>query len=163
MLTLTEITLLHVQVALQAISSTAIGGGFLFAAYQFWQQRRAQMVSNFTKIVEMQMQLRKMRVDDPSLASIYKHDVDGRATPQEVRAYFMNIMQLSLFEIVWYAWTKGQISQDYFDSWMKRMRDIEQEESFVKMITSPSMKIFHDDFQKFVQMQFEDVVAGRGK
>ncbi len=161
--TLSQITLQHVQVALQALSSSAIAGGFIFAAYQFWQHRRAQMVGNFTRIVELQMQLRKMRVDDPSLAAIYKHDVDGRSTPQEVREYFMNLMQLSLFEIVWYAHTKGQMSRDYFESWAKRMKDIEQEESFVRMITSPSMKIFHDDFQRFIQAQFAEVLAKNGK
>lgn len=155
---LESITLQHVQVAFQAISSTAIAGGFFFAAYQFWQHRRAQMVANFTKIVELQMQLRRMRVDDPSLAAIYKHDVDGRSSPQEVREYFLNLMQLSLFEIVWYARQKGQLSEDYFDSWLKRMKDIEKEESFIKMIRSPSMKIFHDDFQAYIQQQVNDVL-----
>jgi hypothetical protein len=160
---LPEITLQHVQVGLQAISSLAIGGGFIFAAYQFWQHRRAQMVTNFTKIVELQMQLRRMRVDDPSLAAVYQHDVSGRSSPQEVREYFMNLMQLSLFEIVWYANKKGQLSDDYFESWFKRMREIEQEESFIKMMTSPSMKIFHDDFQQYIQTQLNDVLAKRGR
>ncbi len=158
---LAQVTLQQVQVGLQAMSSLAIAGGFFFAAYQFWQQRRAQMVSNFTKIVELQMQLRKMRVDDPSLASIYKHDVDGQSSPREIREYFLNLMQLSLFEIVWYARKKGQMSQDYFDSWFTRMREIEREDSFVKMITSPSMKIFHDEFQQYIIEQFREVVADR--
>lgn len=152
---LAQITLQHVQVGLQALSSFAIAAGFLFAAYQFWQNRRAQMVSNFARIVELQMQLRRMRVDDPTLANVYKHDVDGRSSPQEVREYFLNLMQLSLFEIVWYAHQKGQLSADYFQSWTKRMREIEQEESFLRMISSPSMKIFHDDFQAYMQQEMK--------
>lgn len=157
------ITIPELQLTLQAVSSCAIAGGFIFAAYQFYMNRKAQRVANFTKLVELQMQLRKMRVDDPSLASIYKHDVQGRTDPKEIREYFLNLMQLSLFEIVWYAHKHGQLSTDYFDSWFKRMKDIEQEESFIKMITSPTMKIFHDDFQQFIQGHVNEMLARAGR
>jgi hypothetical protein len=139
-----------VQVTLQALSSFAIAGGLIYAAVQFRQARKAQHVANFAKLVELQMQLRKMRVDDPSLAHVYKHDVAPLASDREIREYFMNLMQLSLFEIAWYSHKMGQLSDDYFDSWVTRMRSIGEEESFRKMLGTTSMKILHDDFQTYV-------------
>ncbi|MCI0362577.1 MAG: DUF6082 family protein [Phycisphaerales bacterium] len=137
-------------IILQAVSSFAIAGGLIFAAVQFLYARKAQHVSNFAKLVELQMQLRKMRVDDPSLASVYKHDVEGATSDREIREYFMNLMQLSVFEIVWFSHRMGQIPDDYYQSWVERMKAIEQEESFIRMINTKSMKILHDDFQKYI-------------
>jgi hypothetical protein len=148
--------LLHTQLLLQSISSLAIATGIIVAAVQFRHWRKVAHVSNFTKLVEMQMELRKMRVDDPSLAKVYKHDVEGMANDQEIREYFMNLMQVSIFEIVWFSHINDMIPDDYWDSWVKRMRDIATEESFQKMVGSPSMKILHDDFQKYL----EDLAAG---
>jgi hypothetical protein len=138
------------QVILQAVSSLAIAGGLAFAAVTFMHARRAQHVANFTKLVELQMQLRKMRVDDPSLASVYQHDVQGLSSDREIREYFMNLMQLSVFEIVWFSHRHGQLPDDYYRSWVERMKAIEQEESFLRMIGTKSMKILHDDFQKYI-------------
>ncbi len=138
------------QVVLQALSSFAIAGGLIFAAVGFLHARKAQHVANFTRLVELQMQLRKMRVDDPSLASVYKHDVEGMSSDREVREYFMNLMQLSVFEIVWFSHRLGQLPEDYYQSWVDRMKAIAQEESFIRMINTKSMKILHDDFQKYV-------------
>jgi len=140
----------HVQLLLQSLSSFAVGGGLIFAAFQFRHWRKAAHTANFTKLVELQMQLRKMRVDDPSLASIYSHDVEGMSTDREIREYFMNLMQLSVFEIVWFSYRAGQLPEDYFRSWVKRMESIQKEESFRKMIANPAMKILHDDFQAFI-------------
>ena len=139
-----------VQVTLQALSAFAIAGGLIFAAVQFRNARRAQDVANFSKLVELQMHLREMRVHDPSLARVYPSDVVGLGSDREIREYFMNLMQLSVFEIVWYAHREGQLSDDYYESWVKRMRDIESEDSFRKMIGSPAMKILHDEFQEFI-------------
>ena len=139
-----------VKVLLQAISSFAVALGLIFAAVQFYYARKAQHVANFTRLVELQFQLRKMRVDDPSLASVYKHDVQGLKSDREIREYFLNLMQLSVFEIVWYSHRLGQLPDDYYESWVKRMRDIEGEDTFQKMINNPSMKILHDDFQKYI-------------
>ncbi len=139
-----------IQVFLQFISSTAIAASLLYAAIQFRNTRRAQHVANFTKLVELQMSLRRMRVDDPSLGSVHSHDMEGLNSPEEVRAYFVNLMQLSVFEIVWFSHKMGQLPDDYFESWMKRMEQIREEPSFQKMLDKPSMKIFHDDFQKLV-------------
>jgi len=56
-----------------------------------------------------------------------------------------------LFEIAWYAHKQGQLPDDYFHSWITRMWEIGQEESFQRMIANPSMKIMHDEFDTFVR------------
>lgn len=140
-----------VRTALQAISSLAIAGGFIYTAIEFRKGRSARHVANFTRLVEMQMALRKMRVDDPSLANVYKHDVQGLRSDREIREYFFNLMQLSIFEIVWFSFRARQLPKDYFYSWDKRMREIAREESFRAMMEGPNMKILHDDFQSYMQ------------
>lgn len=140
----------HVQVALQAVSSFAIAGGFLYTAFQFRQWRKAQHVANFTKLVELQMSLRRIRVDDPSIASVHAHDVEGLASEREVREYFLNLMQLAVFEIAWFSRRHGQLSDDYFRSWADRMRLISGEESFRRMLAKRGVKIMHDDFQRYI-------------
>lgn len=149
---------LSIQITLQSISSFAIAAGLIFTAIQFRQYRRAMYVANFSKLVELQMHLREMRVHDPSLAAVYRHDVEHLANDQEIREYFMNLMQLSVFEIVWFSHKNGQLPDDYFESWVTRMRDIETEASFKKMISNPAMKILHDDFQKYIA----DMMAAKG-
>lgn len=139
------------KLILQAASSSAIVGGLIYTAIQFRKQREAQHFTNFTRLVEMQMHLREMRVTDPSLALVYRHDVEATASEREVREYFFNLMQVSVFEIVWVGHRSGQVPDDYFNSWARRMRDIVQEESFRKMMGSPSMKIMHDEFQTFME------------
>jgi hypothetical protein len=136
---------------LQTISSLSIAGGLIFAAYQFYYARKAQHVANFTKLVELQMSLRRMRVEDPKLARVYNDDVRNLQNDDEIRFYFFNLMQLSLFEIAWYSHEHGQLSDEYFESWVTRFRVLAAEDSFRKMMSNPSMKILHDDFQKYVQ------------
>lgn len=138
------------QVLLQALSAGAIAGGLIYTAFQFRHARKAQLVANFTKLVELQYQLRKLRVEQPQLAGVYEHDVEHLNTDEEIREYFLNLMQLSLFEIAWYSHQQGQIADDYFRSWASRMWQIGQEDSFKRMINNPSMKIMHDEFQKYV-------------
>jgi hypothetical protein len=142
----------------QAISSSAIAGGLIYTAWQFRKQRQAQHFANFSKLVEMQMHLREMRVSDPSLANVYSGDVRFAAhLPTEVerqraiREYFFNLMQLSVFEIVWVGHREGQVPEDYFRSWESRMKDIVAEESFRAMWKSPSMKFMHDEFHRYMQ------------
>lgn len=148
--TLGAVTVQDILPIMQCIASLAIAGGFIFSAYQFRTARRAQSVANFSKLVELQMQLRRMRVDDPSLAAVYRHDVQGLHTPEDVREYFFNLMQLSVYEIVWYTHRQGQIPDDYYRSWERRVREIAAEPSFRRMITSASMKIMHDEFQTYI-------------
>ena len=149
------------QVAFQALSSLAIAGGFLYTARQFLNYRKAQHFANFSKLVELQMHLREMRVTDPSLAEVYRHDVAEMTSQREIREHFFNLMQLSVFEIVWFGHLNGQIPTDYFRSWEIRMREIASEKSFRAMMASNRMKIMHDPFQKYM-VQMLDAVKPLG-
>ena len=142
--------ILLVQITLQALSSLAIAGGLVYAAVQFRSQRKAQLVANFSKLVELQYHLRELRVQNPSLASVHAHDVEHLHSEREVRDYFLNLMQLSLFEIAWYAHHQKQLSDEYFQSWERRMGQLAREESFREMIRNPSSKIMHDDFETYI-------------
>src|SRR5437868_2057524 len=122
------------QITLQALSSFAIAGGLLYTAIQFRQARQAQLVVNFSKLVELQYELRRLRVQDPLLASVHEDDVKHLGSPREIQEYFLNLMQLSLFEIAWYAHRHGQLPADYFHSWAKRMWQVGQEVSFKRMM-----------------------------
>lgn len=139
------------QITLQALSSFAIAGGLLYTAFQFREARKAQAVTNFAKIVELQYQLRKIRVEHPELASVHHLDVEHLKSERDVQEYFLNLMQLSLFEIAWYAHRQGQLPDDYFQSWEKRMAQLTREESFLRMFQSPAMKIMHDDFDAYLR------------
>ncbi|MFT3685654.1 MAG: hypothetical protein QM783_12130 [Phycisphaerales bacterium] len=149
-------TLLEVQVFFQAISSVAIAGGLIYSAFQFRNYKKAQHVANFTRLVELQMHLREMRVDDPTLARVYRHDVEHATNPAEIREYFFNLMQLSVFEIVWFAHQQGQLPDDYYKSWDSRMRDIAAEPSFRAMFATPSMKLMHDSFQVYMKRMVDE-------
>ena len=139
------------QITLQALSSFAIAGGLIFTAVQFAQARKAQLVANFSKLVELQYELRKIRVEQPSLASVHSQDVEHLHSEREIQEYFLNLMQLSLYEIAWYAHKHGQLPDDYFHSWTSRMWQVAQEQSFQRMIANPAMKIMHDEFDTFVR------------
>src|SRR5438874_5684068 len=95
-------TLQLVQIILQALSSFAIAGGLIFTAVQFQQARKAQLVANFSKLVELQYQLRQIRVQHPSLASVRQQDVEYIGSMREIQEYFLYLMKLSLFEIARY-------------------------------------------------------------
>jgi hypothetical protein len=140
-----------VQITLQALSAFAIAGGFLYTAFQFREARKAQAVANFAKLVELQYQLRKIRVDSPSLASVFKSDVVDLHSDRDIQAYYLSLMQLSLFELAWYAHKEGQLPDDYFQSWEKRIVQLAEDESFRDMLANPSMKIMHDDFDSYVR------------
>jgi hypothetical protein len=142
---------LYLQIVLQGLSSFAIAGGLIFTALQFRSYQKAQHVANFSKLVEMQMHLRELRIHDPELARTYAHDVKDLHSSEEIRQYFMNLMQLSVFEIVWFSFKQGQLPEDYFQSWVARFRDIATEDSFKQMMANPAMKILHDDFQRYVE------------
>ncbi|MEP6491829.1 MAG: hypothetical protein ABJF01_04085 [bacterium] len=139
------------QITLQALSSFAIAGGLLYTAFQFRHARKAQLVANFSKLVELQYQLRQIRVEHPELASVHRHDVENLASERDIQEYFLNLMQLSLFEIAWYAHKNDQLPDDYFHSWTSRMWEVAQEESFRRMINNPAMKIMHDEFDEYVR------------
>ena len=144
---------------MQSLSALAIAGGLIFTAFQFRHLRKSQHVANFAKLVEMQMHLREMRVTDPKLAAVYRHDVMALNSDTEIREYFFNLMQLSVYEIVWFMHRYDQVPTDYFDSWAKRMREIAAEQSFRRMMANPSMKILHDEFQAYIQQMIEKTPA----
>jgi hypothetical protein len=144
-------TLQLVQIILQALSSFAIAGGLIFTAVQFRNARKAQLVANFSKLIELQSQLRYLRVEHPSLASVSPGDVENLKSDREIQEYFLNLIQLSIFEIAWYAHKEGQIPPDYFHSWTSRMWQVAQEQSFRDMINNPAMKIMHDDFDTYIR------------
>jgi hypothetical protein len=144
-------TLQLVQIILQALSSFAIAGGLIFTAVQFRNARKAQLVANFSKLIELQSQLRYLRVEHPSLASVSPGDVENLRSDREIQEYFLNLIQLSIFEIAWYAHKEGQIPPDYFHSWTTRMWQVAQEKSFRDMISNPAMKIMHDDFDTYIR------------
>jgi hypothetical protein len=146
-----HVNLQILQITLQALSSFAIAGGLIFTAIQFRHAQKAQAVANFSKLVELQYQLRKIRVDQPSLASVHHADVQHLHSDREIQEYFLNLMQLSLFEIAWYAHKNGQLPDDYFSSWTTRMWQVSQEDSFRRMLNNPAMKIMHDEFDAFVR------------
>ena len=146
-----RVNLQILQITLQALSSFAIAGGLIFTAVQFRQARKAQVVANFSKLVELQYQLRQIRVTHPELASVHQHDVEHLHSEREIQDYFLNLMQLSLFEIAWYAHKHGQLPPDYFNSWSTRMWEVAQEKSFRAMIDNPSMKIMHDEFDTYIR------------
>jgi hypothetical protein len=148
---MTATTLQLVQVTLQALTAFAIAGGLLYTAFQFREARKAQVVANFAKLVELQYDLRRIRVETPGLASVNKHDVEHLHSEREIQEYFLNLMQLSLFEIAWFAHQQKQLPKDYFQSWEKRMWQLGREDSFRGMLESPAMKIMHDDFDTYVR------------
>jgi len=139
------------QITLQALSSFAIAGGLLFTAIQFRNARKSQLVANFSKLVELQSQLRYQRVRNPELASVSPSDVDGLKTDREIQEYFLNLIQLSVFEIAWYAYKQQQISAEYFNSWASRIWHIGQETSFRAMVDKQGIKIIHDEFDAYVR------------
>ena len=71
-------------------------------------------MANFSKLVELQYELRKLRVLNPSLASVEEHDIEHLGTDREIQEYYLNLMQVSLFEIAWYAHKQHQLPDDYF-------------------------------------------------
>jgi hypothetical protein len=144
-------TLQVVQITLQALSSFAIAGGLIFTAIQVKNARKSQLVANFSKLIELQSQLRYLRIEQPSLASVSPRDVEHLKTDREIQEYYVNLLQLSIFEIAWYAHKQGQIPQDYFESWTTRMWQVAQEKSFRSMIDNPAVKIMHDEFDKYIR------------
>jgi hypothetical protein len=133
----------------QAIPLLAAAGGLVYAALQFRGWRASQFVANFTKLIELQLEIRKMAVDDPTLGP--------EGTPsKEVRGYYYSLMQLSLFEIAWYSHKYGQLSDDYFASWEVNMRSIAKRPEFDAMWQSDRTKILHDGFRKYMETLMQE-------
>jgi hypothetical protein len=93
---------------------------------------------------------------------VWAEGLTGDIRERAIRSYYFNLMQLSIFEIVWFSWHHGQIREDYFRSWERRMYDIVAEESFKVMWNSPAMKFMHDDFDRYLRGMIEGA-SGRTK
>jgi hypothetical protein len=140
---------IKLQVIFQAVSTLAVTVGLAYTALQLRGWHATQYVANFTKLVELQLQLRKMVVDDPSLAPV------GLAlptrNPEETRGFFYNLMQLSLFEIAWFSRQEGQLPEDYFASWAGQISEISTRPAFQAMWRSDQTKILHDGFRQYME------------
>lgn len=142
------------QVIIQAIPVLAAAGGLIYAGLQFRGWRTTQYVANFTKLVELQLQLRKMIVDDPTLEP--KGSMEPARTPaEEMRRYYYALMQMGVFEIAWYTHKKGQLTDDYFASWEAAMSSIATYPAFRAMWRTDRAKILHDGFRQYVEALIE--------
>ena len=141
-------SILHLVI--QAIPVLAAAGGLVFAALQFRGWRESQYVANFTKLVELQLQLRKMVVDDPTLGP-------DEAPGLDTRGYYYSLMQMSLFEIAWFSHKHGQLTEDYFASWQASMVSIARRPVFLAMWQSDRTKIMHDGFRKYVAKLVQEI------
>ena len=148
------------QIVLQIVSTLAVAGSMVYAALQFRGWRAAQHVANFAKIVELQLELRKMRVDDPSLAT-----VDPAAAPagsaEEIRGFYYNLMQLSLFEIAWFSHEHGQLEDGYFNSWVAMISEMAKRPSFRSMWDSNTTKIMDERFRQYVDNLVDGLTPAR--
>ena len=133
----------------QAIPVLAAAGGVVYAALQFRGWRFSQYVANFTKLIELQLQIRKMVIDDPTLGS------EG-IPKEEMRVYYYYLIQLSLFEIAWFSHKYGQLTDDYFASWELSMVSIAKRPAFRAMWQSDRTKILHDGFRKYMETLMQE-------
>lgn len=133
----------------QAVSLLGVAGGLLYTGVQLRNWRNAQYVTNFTKLVELQMQLRKMVVDDPTLA-VASLGPGIEISPEDIRGDFYNLMQVSLFEIAWFSHRHGQLTEDYFKTWAGYMTTVAQRPAFRDMWQMDRTKILHDRFRAYM-------------
>jgi hypothetical protein len=143
---------------LQAIFTLSVASGLVYGALQLRNWRIAQHVGNFTKLVELQLQLGKLRVDDPQMT--HRHSQGGSAESQEaLREYFYELMQLSIFEVAWFSHEHGQLPDDYFRSWVTSMSAMAERRSFQAMWQSSSTKIMHDRFRAYMEALVAEVTV----
>jgi hypothetical protein len=146
------------QMIVQAISILAVAGGLIYAALQFRGWRTAQYVANFTELVKLQLELRKMVVDDPTLASPGL-GLPAETQPEDIRSRYYNLMQLSLFEIAWFSHRKGQLTDDYFNSWVTNMVEVAQRPGFRAMWQNNRTKIMHAGFLQYMNTFMKDTAV----
>ena len=137
------------QIVLQTVSTLGVAVGLVYAGLQLRGWRKAQYVANFTKLVELQLQLRKMLVDDPTLA-LQGLGVPAGTSPDDIRGDYYNLMQLSLFEISWFTHQHGQLTDDYFNSWVASMAEVARGPAFQAMWQNERLKILHNGFREYI-------------
>jgi hypothetical protein len=146
------------QLIVQALSTLAVAGGLIYAALQFRGWRTAQYVTNFTELVKLQLELRKMVVEDPTLATAGL-DIPPGTRPEDIRSDYYNLMQLSLFEIAWFSHLKGELTDDYFNSWVTNMTEVARRPAFYAMWQSDRTKIMHAGFRQYMNAFMEHTVV----
>jgi hypothetical protein len=142
-----NVSLLHVIII--AVPLLVAAAGLVYAAMQFRGWLASQYVANFTKLVELQLQLRKMVVDDPTLAPAGTTKV-ARTPAEEMRSYYYALMQMSVFEIAWFAHKQGQLTDDYFASWEAYIAAMAKYPAFRAMWQTDRTTILHDGFREYV-------------
>ena len=90
-----------------------------------------------------------MLVDDPKLA-LEGLGLPPTTPPDDIRGEYYNLMQLSLFEIAWFTHQRGQLTDDYFDSWVANMEEVVQRPAFRTMWQSEREKILHSGFRDYM-------------
>lgn len=134
----------------QTVSLLGVAGGLAYTGVQLRNWRNAQYVTNFTKLVELQMELRKMIVVDPTLATASLGP--GMEIPaDDVRGDYYNLMQVSLFEIAWFSHRHGQLTEDYFKTWATYMVTVAQRPAFRDMWKIDRTKILHERFREYME------------
>lgn len=133
----------------QTVSLLGVAGGLLYTGVQLRNSRNAQYVTNFTKLVELQLQLRKMIVDDPTLATV-SLGPGIEISVDDIRGDYYNLMQVSLFEIAWFSHRHGQLTDDYFKTWAAYMMTVAQRPAFRDMWKIDRTKILHNRFHKYM-------------
>lgn len=146
-------TTLHV--VLQALSALAVTGAMIFTGLQFRGWRTAQHVANFTRLVELQLELRKMLVEDPTLA-VAGADVPPGMEPDKIRGHFYNLMQVSLFEIAWFIHQRGQLPHEHFASWAMSMAEVARRPAFQAMWLSDRAKLLDGSFRQYMTALLTD-------
>jgi hypothetical protein len=142
----------------QTVSLLGVAGGLLYTGVQLRNSRNAQYVTNFTKLVELQLQLRKMVVDDPTLASLSLGP--GIEIPiKEIRGDYYNLMQVSLFEIAWFSHRHGQLTDDYFNTWAAYMVTVTERPAFRDMWKIDRTKILHNRFRAYMDTLLTETQA----
>ena len=64
-------------------------------------------------------------------------------------------MQLSVFEIAWFSHLKGELTDDYFYSWVTNMAEVAQRPAFSAMWLNDRTKIMHAGFRQYMNTFME--------
>src|SRR5947208_16984223 len=139
-----------VHLIIQSVSLLGVAGGLTYTGLQLRNWKNAQYVANFTNLVELQLQLRKMVVEDPSLARA-SPGLEVDLPPETIRRDYYNLMQVSLFEIAWFSHRHGQLTDDYFNTWAAFVATVSESQAFRDMWKMDRTKILHDRFREYME------------
>jgi len=153
------------QFLVQIVSTLGVAGGVVYAGKQLRGWRDSQYIANFTKLVQLQLEHRKRLVDDPALA-LQGIGLPAGTPPEDIREDYYNLMQLRLFEIAWFTHLHGQLTDDYFNSWVAGMAEVIERPAFKAMWQKERLKIQHSEFRDYMNEMMkenEEVAGQRGR